>query len=80
MRDERNQFDRWMAEQREALNSDKARVESDRVANSRRAEDLQTLEDAANKRVQDAENEIAATKAKRAEYEAKMENLKAMVS
>ena len=80
MRGERNQFDRWMAEQRESLAAEKARVESDRVANARRAEDLKAIEDAAGRRVQEADAAIKAADAKRAEFEAKLANLKSMVA
>jgi hypothetical protein len=79
MVDERNTFDRWMAAQREALAADQARVESDRVAVARRAEDLQTIEDAAARKVDEAQAAEKAADAKRAEYEAKLAGLKAMV-
>lgn len=80
MRDDRNKFDRWMADQREALAASLAKVESDRVANARRAEDLKAIEDAADRRVKEADAAIAAADARRAEYEAKIASLKAMVS
>jgi hypothetical protein len=80
MRDERNRFDRWMADQREALAADQARVESDRVANARRAEDLKAIEDAADRRVKEADSAIKTADAKRAEFEAKLASLKAMVN
>lgn len=80
MREERNRFDRWMAEEREALANLRARVESDAVANKRRAEDLMALEAKAATRERDADAAIAAADAKRAEFEAKLANLKAMVS
>ena len=79
MREERNRFDSWMAEQREALAADKARVESDAVANMRRLEDLNAAEKAASDRVRDAEAAIQSAEAKREEYEAKIASLKAMV-
>ncbi len=79
MRDERNRFDRWMADQREALAADQAKAESDRVANARRAEDLKAIEDAADRRAKEADAAIKAADAKRAEFEAKLANLKAMV-
>ncbi len=79
MLEERNSFDRWMAVQREALAADQARVESDRVATARRAEDLQAIEDACARRVTEADAAIKAADAKRAEFEAKLANLKAMV-
>jgi hypothetical protein len=79
MRDDRNKFDRWMADQREALVAEQAKVESTRVANARRAEDLKAIEDAADRRVKEADAAIKAADAKRAEYEAKLSNLKAMV-
>ena len=78
--EERNNFDRWMAAQREALAADQARVESDRVVNARRAEDLKAIEDAADRRVKEADSAIKAADAKRAEYEAKLASLKAMVN
>ncbi len=80
MRDDRNKFDRWMAEQREALAADQAKVEADRVANARRAEDLKAIEDAAARRVSEADAAIRAADAKRAEFETKLANLKSMVS
>ena len=79
MREERNRFDRWMAEQREALSADQAKVESDRVANARRAEDLKAVEDTADRHMKEADAAIQAADAKRAEFEAKLSNLKAMV-
>lgn len=79
MREERNRFDRWMAEQREALAGDQARVESDRVANARRAEDLKSIEDAAANRSKAADAAIQAADAKRGEFETKLASLKAMV-
>lgn len=79
MRDDRNKFDRWMADQREVLAANLAKIESDRVANARRAEDLKAIEDAADRRVKEADAAIKAADAKRAEYEAKLSNLKAMV-
>jgi len=79
MRDERERFDRWMAAEREVLDAAKAKVDSDAVANARRAEDLQAIEAAAATRVADAEAAIKAADAKRAEFDAKLANLKAMV-
>jgi chromosome segregation ATPase len=80
MRDDRNKFDRWMADQREGLAASQAKVESDRVANARRAEDLKAIEDSADRRVKEADAAIKAADAKRAEFEAKLAGLKAMVS
>ncbi len=80
MRDDRNKFDRWMADEREQLAASQAKVESDRVANARRAEDFKAVEDAANLRVKEADAAIKAADAKRAEFEAKLAGLKAMVS
>jgi len=79
MRADRNNFDRWMADQREVLAANMAKIESDRVANARRAEDLKAIEDAADRRMKEADAAIKAADAKRAEYEAKLSNLKAMV-
>lgn len=80
MRDERNRFDRWMADERERLTARQAKVESDHVANARRAEDLKIIEDAADRRAKEADAAIKAADAKRAEYETKLASLKAMVS
>jgi predicted nucleic acid-binding Zn-ribbon protein len=79
MREERDRFDRWMAGEREALANLRARVDSDAAANKRRAEDLMALEAKAAVRERDADAAIAAADAKRAEYEAKIASLKAMV-
>jgi chromosome segregation ATPase len=80
MREQRIDFDRWMAQQREKLAADEARVASDSVANARRAEDLKTLEDEAARRADRADAAKAAADAKREEFEAKLENLKQMIS
>lgn len=80
MREQRIDFDRWMAQQREVLAAEQARAASDNVANARRAEDLKALEQDAARRAEQADAAKAAAEAKRGEYEAKLENLKQMIS
>lgn len=80
MRDERNRFDSWMAQQREALAAAQAKVDSDAAANVRRAEDLKAIERAAAAREQAASDALRSADAKRTEYEQKMAALKQMVS
>lgn len=80
MREERNNFDRWMAGEREAIAAARAKADSDAVANQRRAEEIASVEESAAARVRDAEAAIRAADAKRAEYEAKIDSLKKMVN
>lgn len=79
MVEERNRFDHWMAQQREDLAAAQAKVESDRVANARRAEDLQLIEASCAAKAAEAEVAIRTANARCVEYEAKIANLKAMV-
>jgi len=80
MVDERNNFDAWMAAQREALAADKAKVESDAVANQRAVEDFQATVNESKSRLREADAVIKSAEAKRQEYEAKLAGLKAMVN
>ena len=79
MRNERDRFDKWMADQREALNAQIAKVQSDAVANERRHAELQEAKADAATRAAEAVAAIKAADARRAEYENKLSSLKAMV-
>lgn len=76
---ERNEFDGWMAQQREALAADRAKVASDADANKRTAADMFKLSQEIEAREAAAKAAQAAAEALREEYEQKMADLKAMV-
>lgn len=76
---ERVKFDAWMAAEREALTNDKSSVASAADQNGKRADALAREEASLAKRVEQVDAALAAAEAKRAEYEAKLAGLKAMV-
>jgi chromosome segregation ATPase len=80
MREERNQFDRWMAAERDALSKRQAEVESKAVLNTRAEEEMAKRASAVGAAEAKLANAIAAADAKREEYEAKLASLKEMIN
>lgn len=76
---ERQKFDDWMADQREALDAAKARVASDAAVNSSFAQELDSRERALAEKDEACSRVTAAAEALRAEYERKIAALKSMI-
>ena len=78
-RAERQRFDDWMAQQREALAADAARVAADADQNKRNSADVDARAEAARSAFESAERAQHAAEALRAEYERKLAALKSIV-
>lgn len=79
MREERDRFDRWMAEERNAVARLRAQAEADKSVNDRRGAELQAEAAQLDKIKADLAAQQRAADALRAEYEQKIASLKAMV-
>lgn len=76
---ERQRFDQWMAEQREKLSADLAKVNSDSAGNAHRTAELKVLEAAAASREQAADDMLRTADAQRVQYEQKISALKSII-
>lgn len=79
MKEERNKFDTWMAQQREALDAAKARVAADAAANSSFAKELDSRESELAEKDEACSRLTAAAEALRNEYQQKIAALKSMI-
>jgi chromosome segregation ATPase len=80
MKAQRNDFDRWMAEERDKLSRQQALVTSEQVMLERAKDQLAQREAELSKEREAVQIELAAASEKRIELEAKLAGLKAMVA